>query len=189
MKICVFCSANANLPSSYVEAAESLGRWAAAHGHTVVFGGCDLGLMAVVARAARQAGGMTIGVVPKKVEERGAVSVNMDVHIPCENLTDRKELMMIHGDIFVALPGGIGTLDEIFTVAASATIGYHSKSVILYNVDGFWTPLCQTLDAMEAAGLMRGRWRERILVADGSEELERLLADRLDPAVENRPVE
>lgn len=177
MKICVFCSANSSIDRSYFQATEELGRWMAANGHALVFGGTSLGLMECVARAVHDGGAMAIGIVPTKVEERDCASQCMDVHIPCDNLSDRKELMMAQADAFVALPGGIGTLDEIFTVAASATIGYHRKPLILYNADGFWSSLVALLDDLEGKGMIRGDWRKVIRVASTLDEL----ADCLRP--------
>lgn len=175
MKICIFCSANSNIAKTYFSATEELGRWMAEKGHTVVFGGCDLGLMECIGRTARENGARTIGVVPTKVEERGRTSRHIDVHIPCDNLSDRKELMMTQSDVFIALPGGIGTLDEIFTVAASATIGYHSQRIILYNVDGFWDSLIAMLDDLQQRGFVRGSWRDHIVTATNLEEIKRIL--------------
>ena len=166
MNICIFCSANKNLPAVYFERTRELGRWAAENGHTIVFGGVNQGLMECVAQAAHEADGMTIGVVPTIIEESGRLSDYVDVDIPCDNLSDRKQLMMDQSDLFIALPGGLGTLDEVFTVVASATIGYHHKHVILYNIEHFWKPLIQMLDALEAQGMMRGSWRDHISVAE-----------------------
>ena len=171
MKICIFCSANSNIDPDFFAATEELGRWAAAEGHTVVFGGCDMGLMECIGRTARENGARTIGVVPTKVEERGRTSRHIDVHIPCDNLSDRKDLMTAQSDVFIALPGGLGTLDEIFTVAAAGTIGYHSKRVILYNMKGFWNSLIALLDDLQRRGMVRGNWRDRIGVADTLEDI------------------
>ena len=99
----------------------------------------------------------------------------MDIEIACDNLTDRKQLMMDQSDVFVALPGGIGTLDEVFTVAASATIGYHQKLVILYNIKGFWNPLIAVLNDLQQRGMIRGDWQQYIKVADTLEELATML--------------
>ena len=172
MKIAVFCSANSDIAPEYFERTAELGRWAARNGHTVVFGGCNLGLMECVAKATRQAGGRTIGVVPKIIERGGKMSDEIDVVIPCDNLSDRKDLMVAQCDVAVALPGGIGTLDEIFTVAASACIGYHSKRVVLYDIGGFWQPLVKMLDAMAAQGMIRGDWHRLISVAKDIKEIE-----------------
>ena len=118
---------------------------------------------------------MTIGVVPMLVEKSGRLSDYVDVEIPCDNLSDRKQLMMDQADVFIALPGGIGTLDEIFTVAASATIGYHRKTVILYNMKGFWNALIQMLDDLQQKGMIRGSWHQYIKTADSLEEISRLI--------------
>ena len=79
--------------------------------------------------------------------------------------------MLAQSDIFVALPGGIGTLDEVFTIAASNTIGYHSKKVILYNMKGFFNPLIALLDALQAQGMIRGLWSDYIQVASNLDEI------------------
>lgn len=175
MKICIFCSANSAIDPDFITATEALGHWAGACGHTIVFGGCDMGLMECIGRTARESGARTVGVVPSKVEERGRTSRHIDVHIPCDNLSDRKDIMIAQSDVFIALPGGIGTLDEIFTVAAAGTIGYHSKRVILYNIKGFWNSLIATLDDMQQRGFIRGDWHEHIVVAESIEEIERVI--------------
>ena len=175
MKICVFCSANDCIDHELFAMTEELGRWIAAKGHMLVFGGCAMGLMECVAKAVRENGGMAVGVVPSKIEENGRLSDNIDVHIPCDNLSDRKELMATHSDVFIALPGGIGTLDEIFTIAASATIGYHHKPLILYNMKGYWDGLTAILDGMQQRGFVRGAWREHIKVAGSIGEIEKIL--------------
>ena len=172
MKICVFCSANGQIDPDFFNAAEELGRWAAEKGHTIVYGGVNQGLMEAIGRAAHEAGALTIGVIPTIVEKSGRRSDYVDIDIPCDNLSDRKQLMMDQADVFVALPGGIGTLDEIFTVAASATIGYHQKPVVLFNVKGFWNPLVQLLDNLKAKGMVRGEWQQYIRIISSLEELE-----------------
>ena len=175
MNLCVFCSANDNIAPLYFEKAEELGQWAAKNAHSIVFGGHDAGLMHAVSKAAKEAGGRVIGVVPRVIERMGKLSPWMDVHIPTEDLTDRKQLMMDQADAFIVLPGGIGTLDELFTVAAAATLGYHHKPVIVYNIDGFWQSLLDLLGDLEARGMMRRAWREQILVANTLDEISSFL--------------
>lgn len=171
MKICVFCSANQQLDPAFFMATEELGRWLAQQGHTLVYGGVNQGLMECVAKAAHEAGGQTIGVIPQIVEKSGRISQYVDVEMLCDNLSDRKQLMADQSDVFIALPGGIGTLDEVFTIAASHTIGYHRKQVILYNVKGFWDSLLAMLDDLQQRGMVRGQWRDYISVANSLEEL------------------
>ena len=171
MKICIFCSANQQIDPDFFTATEELGKWAAENGHSIVYGGVNQGLMECVAKAAKEYGGMTIGVVPMMVERSGRTSDYVDVEIPCDNLSDRKQLMMDQSDVFIALPGGIGTLDEVFTVAASATIGYHQKPLILYNMKGFWDSLIALLDDLQTKGMIRGNWRDYIKTADSIEQI------------------
>lgn len=175
MKIGIFCSANAHIDPDFFHFTEELGRWIAAQGHSIVFGGVNMGLMECVARAMKQAGGHTIGVVPSIVEETGRTSQFNDEVISCQNLSERKQLMLDESDVFIALPGGIGTLDEVFTVAASYTIGYHHKRVILYNMKGFWDSTIQMLDDLQQRGVVRGQWRDYIQVANTLEEIKALL--------------
>ena len=175
MKICVFCSANEQIDPAFFTLTEELGKWAAENGHSIVYGGVNQGLMECVTKASKEAGGRTIGVVPMIVEKSGRISDYVDVEIPCDNLTDRKQLMMDQSDVFIALPGGIGTLDEMFTVAASATIGYHQKPLILYNMKGFWDSLIALLDDLQAKGMIRGNWRDYIKTADSIEQIGSIL--------------
>lgn len=175
MNICVFCSANQQIDPDFFEMTKEFGQWAAKEGHAIVYGGVNCGLMECVAKAAHDAGGRTIGVVPRIIEKGGRLSEYVDAKIMCDNLSERKQLMLDQSDVFVALPGGIGTIDEIFTIAASATIGYHNKPVILYNMKGFWDGLISLLDKLQSKGLTRGSWQSYIHVAGSFEELRMLL--------------
>ena len=176
MKICVFCSANQQIDPEFFAMTEELGTWAAKNGHSIVYGGVTQGLMECLGKATKEAGGRTIGIIPMIVEKSGRMSDYVDIEIPCDNLTDRKQLMMDQSDAFIALPGGIGTMDEVFTVAASATIGYHDKPLILYNMKGFWNPLITFLDDLKAKGMIRGDWRDIIKTADSIEEISQIIS-------------
>ena len=176
MKIAVFCSANRNIDPDFFAMTEELGKWMGENGHDVVFGGCNMGLMDSIGKAVKANGGRAIGVVPSLVEKGGRTFDDLDVEIPCDNLSDRKDLLLAQSDIVVALPGGIGTLDEIFTVAASHTIGYHHKMVILYNMKGFWNSTIALLDDMQQKGMIRGEWHDYIEVANDLEELKKVIS-------------
>ena len=175
MKICIFCSANQQLDPDFFALTEELGQWLAKEGHTLVYGGVNCGLMECVAKAVHEAGGRTIGVIPQIVEKNGRISDHVEVEIPCDNLSDRKQLMLEKSDVFIALPGGIGTIDEVFTIAASATIGYHEKRVILYNMKGFWDGLIAMLDDLQARGVIRQQWQSYITIANSLEDIKGLL--------------
>ncbi|MGX8694870.1 MAG: TIGR00730 family Rossman fold protein [Prevotella sp.] len=178
MKLCIFCSANNGLDPDFISKTEQLGVWAAGHGHSIVFGGHDAGLMHSVSKAARQAGGQVIGVVPLRIEEMGRLSPWLDVHIPCVDLTDRKQLMMDQSDAFIILPGGIGTLDELFSVVAMKTLDFLDKPVLLWNMKGFWDSLIACLDDLQAKGVTRKPWRSYITVVNTLEELTAALGEQ-----------
>ena len=114
--------------------------------------------------------------VPQIIEKGGRAFPDIDIFIPCDNLSDRKDILLAQSDVIIALPGGIGTLDEIFTVAASHTIGYHTKRVILYNMKGFWSSVIDMLDDLQAKGVIRGQWRDYISVADNIEDIAAITA-------------
>ena len=176
MKICIFCSANGQLDPDFFTMTEELGRWLATEGHTLVYGGVNSGLMECVARAVHEVGGRTVGVLPQIVVKSGRLSDYVDTEVLCDNLSDRKQLMADKSDVFIALPGGIGTIDEVFTIAAAHTIGYHDKRVILYNMKGFWDDMIALLDRLQQRGMVRGQWRDYIAVANSLDDIKDLLA-------------
>ncbi len=176
MKICIFCSANGQLDPDFFTMTEELGRWLATEGHTLVYGGVNSGLMECVARAVHEVGGRTVGVLPQIVVKSGRLSDYVDTEVLCDNLSDRKQLMADKSDVFIALPGGIGTIDEVFTIAAAHTIGYHDKRVILYNMKGFWGDMIALLDRLQQRGMVRGEWRDYIAVANSLDDIKDLLA-------------
>lgn len=176
MRIAVFCAANNNIAQVYFDEARRLGQWMAQHGHSLVFGGTNSGLMNAVAEAMHDGGGRTIGVIPQILPASRRYK-DLDVEIPCDNLSDRKDLMLAHSDAIVALPGGIGTLDEIFTVASANTIGYHKKRVIVYNIGGYWNPLVRLLDHLQDNGMIRGNYSDQILIANSFEDVTRLIEE------------
>jgi len=171
MNICVFCSANENIAPEFFTMTSQLGEWIGRHGHALVYGGCDMGLMECVAKAVRKSGGKVIGVIPSRLEQGGHASKYIDERITCDTLGERKKLMLENSDAILALPGGIGTLDEIFTVASEGTLSYHDKRVIVYNMKGFWNGLQSLLDSLQKRGLMRGDYHRRICFANSLDEL------------------
>ena len=177
MKIGIFCSANNDIDPDYFAMTMELGAWIAKNGHSIVYGGCNMGLMECIAKTVHDAGGRTIGVIPTKVEERGRVSKYVDTEFRCADLNDRKAILTDQSDVLVALPGGIGTLDELFTVAAAATIGYHSKRVVLYNVNGFWDSLMELLGSSKEKGFVRCDLERHLVVADSIDELEKYIQE------------
>lgn len=173
--VAVFCAASENIAPGYFEAAAEVGAMLGRIGATMVYGGARFGLMEATAKAAKAAGARIVGVVPDILVERDRVSGLLDEQVGCRNLSERKEIMLERSDILVVLPGGIGTLDEIFHVLAAATIGYHTKRVVLYNVNGFWNQLLATVEEMSQAGFVRGEMEKYLIVANSVAELENLI--------------
>lgn len=174
-RIGIFCSACETIDSCYFDSARELGQWMGEQGKTLVYGGANLGLMECVAQAVKSHGGRVIGVVPTKLEERGRVSELPDVLFRTENLSERKEVIVRESEVLIALPGGVGTLDEVFHVMAAATIGYHQKRVIFYNVNGFWNDLIGMLHQMERKGFIRKPLAESYFVVTTLEEMAQML--------------
>ena len=167
----VFCASSDRVDPVYGLTAREFGTWIGEQGYTLVYGGCSLGLMEVVAKAARAAGADVVGVVPDIIEARGCISEEVTRVIDCKNLSERKDLIIAESDILIALPGGIGTLDEVFTALAAHTIGYYAKRVVLYNVQGFWDEQLAALRSMERAGFLSTPLDELLFVADSFSEL------------------
>ena len=170
-KIAVFCSGSDHIAPVYREKAEELGVWLGRHHKWLVYGGSDSGLMVGGGNAGRENGGVSMGILPTELEEAGRGSGLLDVEVRTVNLSDRKDMMLQEAEVAVALPGGIGTLDEVFHVAASASIGYHDRKVILYNVEGFWNDIIRFLGRLEETRFAHRPIRNCILVADTFEEL------------------
>ena len=173
--VAIFCAASENIAPGYFEVAAEVGYMLGRLGATMVYGGARFGLMEATAKAAKKAGARIVGVVPDILVERGRVSHLLDEQVGCRNLSERKDIMLERSDVLVALPGGIGTLDEIFHVLAAATIGYHTKRVVLYNVNGFWNPLLATVEEMAQAGFVRGEIEKYLVVANDVATLEDLI--------------
>lgn len=175
--VAVFCAASEEIDPLYNAAAAEVGTMIGRIGASLVYGGARFGLMEATAKAAKASGAKVVGVVPMILEERDRVSSLIDEKINCRNLSDRKDIMLERSDILVALPGGIGTLDEIFHVMAAATIGYHGKKVVLYNVNGYWNPLVEMLQDGEKKRFVRGGLERFMAVADNMAELERIILE------------
>lgn len=176
-KIGVFCSASATIKPEYFEAARELGQWLGVNGKTLVYGGASLGLMEAMAKEVKGNGGKVYGMVPQILQQRGNVSEHIDITFHCDNLSDRKDLMLLHSDILVALPGGVGTLDEVFSVMAAATIGYHRKRVVFLNIGGFWNPILRFLEQLAEENFLRKESGQLYAVAEDMEQLKVLLEE------------
>lgn len=171
----VFCSACEDINPVFFEEGKKLGKWIAENNHTLVYGGAALGLMDCVAKAVKDNGGKVIGVVPEKLEEKNKVSPLCDIIYNTKNLSDRKDKMEELSDYMIAMPGGVGTLDEIFHVIAAGSIGYHDKKIIFYNIDGFYDKLISVLQDLQKGGFLRHSPDKYYLTANNLEELSTII--------------
>ena len=155
MHISVFCGASLPHNEQITEAARQLGRAIARGGHTLLYGGSNLGLMGATSGAALQEGGRVVGVIPTFFSDDIIHSQPVSELVRVRTLAERKEYLIAHSDAFVALPGGIGTLDEVLEVMVANQLHNLGKPMILLNLGGYYNPFLAQLDAMRAEGLLR----------------------------------
>ena len=173
--ICVFCGAQNAVPEVYKEMAHTLGVDMARAGKKLVYGGGDCGLMGAVANGVLQGGGEAIGVFPRslgriEVEHKGLTTMHM-----VDSMHERKQIMYDNADTFVILPGGCGTLDEMFEVITWRQIKIHEKTVVIYNYNGYWDHLIALLDHMVNVGFAKPETRQFYEVVNTKDELYALL--------------
>jgi len=141
MNICVFCSSSNAIPELYFDEARQLGKLIGDNHHAIVYGGATVGLMHTVAEAARQAGALSLGIIPESIHNRRLSSPLDHEQIITPNMRERKYLMRKRSDAFIALPGGFGTLEEILEVITLKQLQYHNKAIVFINTDGFYDSL------------------------------------------------
>ncbi len=170
--ICVYCGSRPGANEAYADAARTVGNWIGQHGGQLVYGGGKGGLMGIVAQATLTAGGRVVGVIPKAlVEKEWANRDCTELHI-VETMHDRKRMMAEHADAFLALPGGIGTFEELFEVWTWRQLGYHDKPLGVLNTAGYYDAMLTFLNtAVEQQFL--GDW-QMALIRTGNEPIELL---------------
>ncbi|WP_203138641.1 TIGR00730 family Rossman fold protein [Microbacterium sp. JZ31] len=181
-RITVFTGSSAGTDPAYARAAVDVGQALAARGIAVVYGGGNVGLMGAVSTAASEAGGEVHGVMPEALVDKEIAHTGLTTFEIVPDMHARKMRMADLGDAFVALPGGIGTLEEFFEVWTWLQLGIHRKPVALYDVRGFWRPMLTMLDRMVEEGFVAGSFRDSLLVATTPRELIRVLEDWAPPA-------
>ncbi|MBI2724957.1 MAG: TIGR00730 family Rossman fold protein [Polaromonas sp.] len=175
--LCVYCGSRAGNDPKFSATAEFVGTWIGQHGGQLVYGGGRNGLMGIVADATLAAGGRVIGVIPKAlVEKEWAHSGCTELHI-VENMHERKRIMAENADAFLALPGGIGTLEEFFEVWTWRQLGYHDKPVGLLNMGGYYDSLLAFLGSSVDTGFMNDALMNLIHVNGQAEPLLRTLVN------------
>jgi uncharacterized protein (TIGR00730 family) len=171
--VCVFCGSNAGADPAYVTTAEAVGHGLAQRGIRVVYGGGRVGMMGALADAARAVGGEVVGVMPRPMVDREIGHTGIDDLRIVGSMHERKALMVELADAFIALPGGIGTLEELFEVYTWAQLGIHAKPLGLLDVSGYFEALAGFLDHAVDQRFLRAETRGLLAVAD---DLDSLLA-------------
>ena len=183
-RLCVFCGAQPGARPAYREAAAAFGRLLAESGIGVVYGGASIGLMAAVADAALEAGGEVIGVIPQALVDREVAHDGLSDLRIVHSMHERKALMAELSDGFVALPGGVGTLEELFEVWTWSHLGLHRKPCALLDVQGFYSGLHTFVDHMETEGFLRPGVRDMLIVEREGPQLLTALRGYRAPPVE-----
>src|SRR5918995_2972332 len=169
--ICVYCGSGPGADPGFVEAARRFGRIMAENRIGLVFGGGSVGLMGAVASSVLDHGGEVIGIIPEFLSAREHAFKRATELIVTRDLHERKRLMFERADAFVALPGGIGTLEELVEQMTWAQLGQHTKPILMLSVNGFWRPLLQLFSHMRQCGFIRAGLELNYLVAEAVEDV------------------
>jgi uncharacterized protein (TIGR00730 family) len=182
-RVCVYCGSNPGIDERYAEATVALAQAIVAEGWGLVYGGASVGLMGVVADTVLAADGEAIGIIPQDLVDREIAHTGLTRLHVVDTMTERKTLMADLSDAFVALPGGYGTLDELFEVLTWSQLGIHAKPAGLLDVAGYWDGLTGFLDHAVVEGFLRPAHRSMLLVDDEPTRLLHRLADWTPPTV------
>lgn len=167
--ICVFCASSNRVDSVYVDAARELGRHIGQRGHALIYGGVQAGLMRAVGEAAHKHGAKTTAILPAMMHERGISFDRADQTIVTETMAERKAEMHDRADAFIALPGGFGTLEELFEIITLKQLKYHDKAVVIINTNGFYDPMLDMFEHMFKTGFAKDVYRGLYQIVSTSE--------------------
>lgn len=176
-KICVYCGSGAGTDPAYAQAARTLGQSMANHNIDLVYGGGSVGLMGITAQSVLDHGGEVTGIIPAFLRDREVMLDSVQTLIITEDMHERKRRMFDYAQAFVALPGGIGTLEELVEMLTWAQLGQHRKPVLLANVNGFWDPLMTLLDHMRQEQFIRSGLEVSFLNTNDASQIVPMLVD------------
>jgi len=153
--VCVFCASSQTIDERWLALARDIGVRLGQRGHRVVSGGGRVGMMGTLAEGARRGGGFTYGVIPQGLVDLEVADEQADELVVTDGMAARKTIMLDRSDVFLVLPGGLGTLDELFEVWTTATLGMHAKPIILLDIEGFYAGLMSWLRDLVGLGFVR----------------------------------
>jgi len=165
--VCVYCGSKPGLEPQFAQVAQQVGQWIGQHGGQLVYGGGKAGLMGVVAQATLEAQGRVVGIIPKALMEREMAYTQCQELIVVDTMHERKRLMAERSDVFLALPGGIGTLEELFEVWTWRQLGYHDKPIGILNTAGYFNHLLAFLKTSVTQELLSD-WQMNLVQIDES---------------------
>ncbi len=177
MKITVYCGASIGTEEIYEERTKEIGQWIAKTAGTLVYGGGEVGLMGVLADAVLSHGGKAIGIIPKFLMDREIGHKDLTEMIVVDSMTERKKQMIELGDVYIALPGGPGTLEEISEVISWARVGINNKPCIFFNIDNYYKYLKNHFDYMVEKGFLKEDDAKKVLFSDSIDEIEKFIRD------------
>jgi uncharacterized protein (TIGR00730 family) len=175
--VCVYCGSGPGSNPKFVESARTFGRILAENGIRLVYGGGSIGLMGAIADSVIDHGGQVTGIIPDFLKAREMMFRRAQEIIVTRDMHERKRLMFERADAFVALPGGVGTLEELVEQLTWAQLGRHKKPILMANIDGFWDPLCALFDHMRAMQFIRAGLTVAPVVVNSVEEILPALRD------------
>jgi uncharacterized protein (TIGR00730 family) len=183
--VCVYCGSGPGSNPQFVETARAFGRILAESGTRLVYGGGSIGLMGAIAESVVASGGQVTGIIPEFLKARELMFRHAQETIVTRDMHERKRLMFERADAFVALPGGVGTLEELVEQLTWAQLGHHKKPILIANIDGFWDPLCALLDHMREMQFIRAGLAVAPLIANKVEEILPALREAARPVPES----
>ena len=183
-RICVYCGSNPGKRAEFLESARSLARELVTRKICLVYGGASVGIMGEIADTVLAAGGEVIGVIPQALVDKEVSHAGLTELKIVNSMHERKEIMADISDGFIALPGGLGTIEEIFEVLTWAQLGFHKKPCALLNVKGYYDKLTQFLDHAVAEGFVAGIHRDMLLVEEEPHRLLEIMATYSAPSVD-----
>lgn len=178
MNVTVFCGSNCGNDPIFAERTEQLGKWIGENGHTLIYGGGSVGLMGILADAVMKTGGEAIGITPNFFIEQDKTHKSLSELEVVPSMAVRKDRMIELGDLFIAMPGGVGTLDEMYCVMALHKLNFHNKPMVFYNVSGFYDSTKTVLEDMVNKGFYDQKQLDEIIFASTPEKMATYLNER-----------
>ncbi|WP_366656443.1 TIGR00730 family Rossman fold protein [Fodinicurvata sp. EGI_FJ10296] len=182
--VCVYCGSSGRVSDRFKDAARALGGELAANGIALVYGGGRVGLMGLTADASLDGGGQVVGIIPSHIRDMEVDHPGLtELHV-VDSMHTRKMMMFDRSDAFVILPGGLGTLDEMFEIITWRQLGIHDKPVVLVNIDGYWDRLLAMIDGMIEAGFAQPAHKDLFKVVAGIDDVVDALRHEPTPVIE-----